>query len=62
MSGEMTPPPLEELLGSDLSDRCIRLDLGDALAVAGRYEEAQLARDLLLPGRVEDGKVVRASG
>ena len=59
MSGEMTPPTLDELLASDLDRGANRLALGDALASAGRYAEANLARDLLLPVRVAGGRVVR---
>ena len=61
MSDEpVTSLDLDALLASDLGDRCVRLDLGDALASAGRHEEAWLARDLLLPLRAEGGRLVRA--
>ena len=59
MSGEMTPATLDALLASDLTSGANRLDLGDALASAGRYAEANLARDLLLPVWVYEGKVAR---
>ena len=54
----MIPPTLDELLARDLTERTNRIALADTLAAAGRYAEAHLCRNLGVPVRVVEGRIV----